>query len=515
MEKITVHKNDEATLVAEKIIDSQAKEITLAIPRFSKFVESAVNFRLIKREAEELGKKIIIESVDDDVNEHARVAGIECINPFFSHVGKQLADIAPPKQHQTKEEHQRVIQKHIEDSPEEHIPLQHKRRIRLRLPRQVSGMRVTALGIIFIVIVVGGVFLGVKVLPRATITINATTLDRSYADSITVDTALTSINLLELSIPGESFTQKKNLQLSFPTSGKKYIEQKAEGVITVYNAHSSEPQGLVKNTRFETPDGKVYRLVSALTVPGAEIIDGKVVPSSIDAKVIADKAGADYNSGPVQKFTIPGFSGSPKFKTFYGASTGSMSKGFVGETAYPHDADLAEAKKTLTETLERSMEDLMRAQIPREFKIIDGATKFTLSNIDINTALNESGQFAVFGEGEMTMTAFREDDLLSLFHERAEKEAEVDFDVREYSLTYGAGALASAGNLIVPVEYTGTLTRSVDPVAIKNLIAGKAESELRSLIFSLPGIQSAHISLWPFWVRDVSDNIENIDVRFQ
>ncbi len=53
--KITVGKSDEATVVAEKIIDTEANEIVLAIPRFSRLAESAANFKLLAREASALG----------------------------------------------------------------------------------------------------------------------------------------------------------------------------------------------------------------------------------------------------------------------------------------------------------------------------------------------------------------------------------------------------------------------------------------------------------------------------
>src|SRR3989344_6169261 len=91
--KVNVNKSDEATLIAEKIIDVHAKEIILSVPRFAKLAESGANFRLLKREAEALGKKIVIESVDDKALELAKASGLECVNPFFSEVKPKFSDI--------------------------------------------------------------------------------------------------------------------------------------------------------------------------------------------------------------------------------------------------------------------------------------------------------------------------------------------------------------------------------------------------------------------------------------
>jgi len=89
-------------LVVEKIIDSDAKEVVLNVPRFSKIAESLANFHLIKREAKLLEKKIIVESVDDKVIELAELAGIESLNPILSKSRKQFSDIISSRR--TKEE---------------------------------------------------------------------------------------------------------------------------------------------------------------------------------------------------------------------------------------------------------------------------------------------------------------------------------------------------------------------------------------------------------------------------
>ena len=81
--KINVNKSDEAALVAEKIIDIEASEIILNIPRFAKISEAAANFKLLKREAEALSKKILIESVDDKVIALCKELVPEAMYPFY------------------------------------------------------------------------------------------------------------------------------------------------------------------------------------------------------------------------------------------------------------------------------------------------------------------------------------------------------------------------------------------------------------------------------------------------
>ncbi len=73
-------------------------------------------------------------------------------------------------------------------------------------------------------------------------------------------------------------------------------------------------------TRFLALDGKIFRLTKGITVPGAKIVEGKIIPSSIEAAVIADQPGEAYNIGPVSRFSIPGLKGTPKYEAFYAES---------------------------------------------------------------------------------------------------------------------------------------------------------------------------------------------------
>ena len=75
--RITVGKNDEATVVAEQLIDADTDTIIFNIPRGAVFTQSLNNFKLLKREGSVLGKEIIIESEDPLCQEKAVKAGLE------------------------------------------------------------------------------------------------------------------------------------------------------------------------------------------------------------------------------------------------------------------------------------------------------------------------------------------------------------------------------------------------------------------------------------------------------
>lgn len=507
--KIYVNKNDEVTEVVEALIDADADEVILSIPKFSKLAESASHFHLLRREAEVLKKKIVVESVDEAVLSLCEAQRIECINPFFSKTPRRVTDIMPKATHTrdaAPEKRRAKIVKEVEEAPVSkaapplrgHAVLTHTRTAR----RFHFGKgRWWVSGVVAVLIL--GAVLG-TMFRKAQILVTRATASWKYENEVTVDKTLTSIDLATSRVPGQVFSEKKNVTLAFPATGKKVLQRAAKGTIIVYNAHSTQSQALVARTRFVTPEGKVFRLAQGITVPGATMKDGALVPSSIEAAVTADQTGPSYNIGPVSRFTIPGFQGTPKFETFYAESKIAMTGGANGETAYPTEEDIKKAKEMSATTLENALQTLVTASTPSDLKLLEAAKVMRLVRQDVHPEVNDEGQFTVYVEGELSTVAFKEADVKTLLQEKMRAEVGSDFEVKSDTLTYREETATRKGDILtLPVSYESIVVRHVDVDALKEHIVGKKEADLKRLLFATPGLASAKVSLWPFWVRKV------------
>ncbi len=85
----------------------------------------------------------------------------------------------------------------------------------------------------------------------------------------------------------------------------KTVEEKAAGILEIYNDYSSKPQRIIRNTRFESPDGKIYRSRKPFTIPGKT----SAGPGVTEIKVYAENPGEDYNQKLATKFTLPALTG--------------------------------------------------------------------------------------------------------------------------------------------------------------------------------------------------------------
>lgn len=189
-----------------------------------------------------------------------------------------------------------------------------------------------------------------------------------------------------------------------PTSQIKNIQKKASGEIIIYNGFSSEPQVFIANTRFESTDGKIYRIDKKITIPGAKILAGKIEPSSIEAVVFADKAGEEYNIGLTQ-FTVPGLKDTPKYRGFYAKSKTEMKGGFSGTAKIAAKEDFDALKEKILSRLEKTFEEKIGKNIPPSFLKSLSAKKLAIVKETFEPQIGEPGEFAQL-EIESELTAF-------------------------------------------------------------------------------------------------------------
>lgn len=207
-----------------------------------------------------------------------------------------------------------------------------------------------------------------------------------HQETITVDTVLKTSKTMPADLSFETMQLEIVEQKTAKATGIKKVENKASGQIIIYNNYSAEPQPLMASTRFETPDGKIYRLAQKIVVPGK--------PGSIEATVYADLPGETYNIG-LTDFTIPGFKGGPRYEKFYGRSKTLMTGGAKGEVPVVSEQDFNTLKQALENSLKDQLVKKALLQIPKNFVLYENAMKITFVKNNIpstaDVVLEETG----------------------------------------------------------------------------------------------------------------------------
>jgi hypothetical protein len=382
-------------------------------------------------------------------------------------------------------------------------------------PKRGKKIKYALIAGALIVVVVGGVFITNTFFGKATVSISFAPITWEFSETVTAKKTASNIDVQGNILPGEYLNQEKNVTPFYPASGRSNVSQKATTQVTIYNAYSSQSQPLVATTRFETPDGRIYRIDKSVTVPGAEIRDGKIIPSSIIADATADKPGEEYNTGPVEKLTIPGFSGSPKFEGFYGELKNGAEGGFIGERATPTDEDVESAEQKTRELLAASLETSFAAGRPDDFTIIEGTSDVNVTRLSVNKNTDDSGNFSVFGEARFQAVAFRENDVRTLLLQHAH-DAHPGTVFREIQVSYeNARVDFESGEITMIVKATAALVPDFDPESFKGEITSLRIDAARSHILDLPQLGEAKISLWPIWLGSIPEDPEKVKITVQ
>jgi len=350
------------------------------------------------------------------------------------------------------------------------------------------------------------------ILPRAKLTIFPKKQDVAYNLSIVADKNITKIDYSLRKIPAQLIKIEKRETKEFAATGESAGSQKAHGTIIIYNNYSTAPQSLVATTRFVSKDsGKLFRLSKGITVPGAKMDGDKLVPSSISAEVVADQAGADYNIAP-SEFTIPGFSGTPKYAGFYGKSQAAMTGGSAGKSKIVSAQDIENATKTMNDLLKDSQAQELKNQIPANLKLLDGALAEGEPEITFSVGVGTAAEnFIASIKAQITALVFDPkyvNDLAvksnsSLVSGKIENS---DIEYINWKVNFDKGQISM--DLKISQQGTG----KIDIVNLKKLLAGKGEVEIRKTLSQIAEVQSAKINFWPFWVKTIPTQTDKIEI---
>jgi hypothetical protein len=368
---------------------------------------------------------------------------------------------------------------------------------------------------------IGAIFLAVAayvyyILPKAEVIITLKKEPVSLNLSVKADKNITKTDNLLNRIPAQLIIIEAAKNGDFPSSGERYLNEKARGVITVYNAYGPSPQGLVQNTRFVSAEtGKLFRTTKSVVIPGAKIDGGKIIASSIDIEVIADQPGPDYNIGP-SNFTIPGFQGGPKYSGFYGKSNSSMRGGAIGKTKVVLQEDLDRAQTEVIGALKRELDQNLKNQIPNNFKLLDGAVKEGAPEISFSRQAGEAADnFTINAKSQNTAIVFNEQYINELADQKIFSSSGQNAVVIPGSrkITYNSWQTDfNKGGIDLNINISQDITRKIDTESLRQDLAGKNETEIRRILSQRQEIQDAKVTFWPFWVRSMPLRSDKIKV---
>lgn len=361
--------------------------------------------------------------------------------------------------------------------------------------------------------------------PKATVAIATKVKTKSVESEVKGDVNYSEIDYDNKVIPAKLISDEEDISRDFDVSGSKSgSAQKAHGTLTIYNEFSSSSQPLVATTRFLTEDGKLFRLIKGIVVPGTAKNGDQIKPGQIDAEVAADQAGEEYNIGPAS-FTIPGFkdSDSERYAKIYAKSSGSVTGGGSGTSnngvKVLSDGDIVSAKSKISSELGDIVKSKLKDAAGDGIIVLPEAFSLEGAAYKLSNSVGETiDKFTLSSHMKGSALVFREADLKDVINRIMAKsgtgEAKANLDSSSITLDYGKPNLDfKVGTIMIKVNGASKTNSGIDTENLKKEILGKNNSDLENILGGYPDIEKAEVTYWPPFISSrIPKSASRVDI---
>lgn len=523
--KIFIEPDDEITDVVDKIEETDKDIVVLTIPKSATILQSIVNFKLIKKKADENDKRLVVVSGSDRGRNLAEQVGISVYSKAKAdeivkeEKKKQLSDdnqqrfpldMREKSSQKKKEKSLATDLSEKSDKVEKEKPAKGEKK---KLPGWVKKLIWASFGVILI----AGLAAAYYYLPKANVSLKIETDKEEGKVELSLKE---SSKLKESEVYGEMLDVESQMKDEFDATGRKQVGGKASGQITIYNYWSSEDQPLVATTRFvHNSTGKLFRTTSRVTVPGTQIVEGEQVPGTATVTIQANEPGSDFNVSSGQ-FTIPGLS-SAKQEKIYGQSDSQMTGGYEKEILVVSQEDYNKAKKSLVDKLDEELTSKLQDKIDSDNqKLLSKKSSQIITESASPKVGQEAGSFELTLKKKLTTFAYNQTNLINqvkeLFKEKISYEGQViienpndQLEIKEIKINRED----KRADLTAQVEVK--LTPQIDQEILRDSIVGRGEAEAEKYLIGYSQIKDAQLDLWPFWVKSVPEKEGRINFKLQ
>lgn len=319
----------------------------------------------------------------------------------------------------------------------------------------------------------------------------------------------------------EVMTLEKKISKQLEATETKNVQIKASGKITVYNNLNSASQKFIKNTRFESEDGLIYKIPESIVVPGKTTVAGKQVPGSVETVIFADEPGDKYNLKISEQktgdFKIAGLKGDKNYNYFYGRIKSDIIGGVSGAV-----------KKVAVKTYEDALSEL-RAGLKSELIKQAYSEKPETSVLFENVYFMEFASLPDKALGNNKIEIAESATFYEIIFDKAKLSSYLagkkipNFDGAPVDLTLGDNLKANIVNdsknkawesdtLNLNLKGDADVVWTYDKTVLQKSLAGYSKNNLNKFKSSHPEFSDVSFIVRPFWRSSFPVNSEKIKI---
>ncbi len=511
---IYIDVDDEITSIIDKVKDSQAKIVALVLPKRATVLQSIVNMKLLKRTADDEGKRAVLVTSETGLLPIAGAVGVYVAKSLQSQpelpenpaMAKEedSVDLAEENVDKNKSVGELASKKEDtveleDDEPETPAKAPKAKGAKSpKIPNFEKFRLKLFLGAGALLVIFGIWYAAAFLVGKANVTIKTNTEPVNASLTFTADTTATAVDAAQMIVPAEQVESQKEDTQKVDTTGQKDIGEKATGTITVKNCASSTPPTLSSGSKFTSSSGKIFVTTAAFT-PEPATVNGGIVCGTSTVSVTAADNGEGYN---IAATTYTNATLSDGYTLTGGDMTGGSSE--VVKVVTQQDVDNAKAKlntssDTISEELATQLNNSGMFAIVDSFKANDAKTT-------ISPKVGEQGDsVTVTYSATFTMVGVNREDMKAVLEESIKNQIDTEKqDIQDDGLdqaTFNVKKRASDGSLTSALSSSLGVGPHIDQDKIKADIAGKKKGDTTNIIKALPSVNDVTVDYSPFWVN--------------
>ena len=533
-ETVYVDVDDEITGIIDKVDNAKEKVVALVLPKRSTSLQSIVNMRLLKRSADNSGKSVVLITAEAALLPLAGAAGLHVASslhgapeippsprpgspaPKAGDIPVEEGDIGDIDESKAKLDYNKPIGELAgvdaeneaeeinlgdEDKKEEKPTKAAKtpKTGKLKVPNFDRFRIMLGLGVLGLILLIVFIVLAVAVLPKATITIQTTSLPVSANLTLNAADTVKTLDEAANNIPAVLKSSDQTSTESVQATGQQNNGQKAAGSVTMSAGACSGtvPSDVSAGTGIST-SGLTF--ITQQTASFSPVISGghcSFQSSAVD--IIAQIAGTKYNLASGVSFTVSGRSDV--------SATGSASGGTDSIITVVSQADLNSAQNKVSATdgttFSKNFQDGLTKQ---NLYLLTTTFKAGTPIVTSSPALGQpASTVTVTIKTTYTILTLQKADLQKVITDALIKQVKKDGQklnstdvVKDATITVQSQGSPTTATLSV-AENT-TAVPILDIANIKKQAAGQKSGDIHSALNNLPGVKNVNVKLSPFWV---------------
>lgn len=548
---VYINLEDDVSKIVTRIKHQTAKQLVLVCPKRCFLFNDSINLRLLKKQADILGKEIFILTMDEKGQLYAKEAGFELKFLPKSHAATSFSDIKvskkiiPPAElkpvevkepgvlEETVEEIKHIAKKIIPEKNDFFAlvanPEKSKNHKTSHVPKVMvsdsifplaefadnkdgnsgKGRWVRILTGFVVITLITALVLVFVVLPKATVVAVPKSEPVTRDMEISFSSAAKDIDVARLVLPAQPVTETLNLSGKFQSQGKRQMGNKASGSVKIYN-FTRQPINLKSSTTVLMVGSKTYTLNEDLSgVKPTAYSNAKtkeVDQNSLGAavEILATAGGEDFNlpAGTRMEISNQVFGSKPQF--LYAKTETEISGGTTRYLSLISQDDVDKAKDNL---LTQAIDEVAKKIAANHLVMPDKAYTIEVLQFTTDNAVGtETPGFSASLQVKISGLAYSVDDLNSLINQRIAQTISGNKNLRPKSDTSTVVKLKTIdfnNQLgVISVHYEGQALFNIDLKNVSAELVGKSLNDVNEILRSKAEIERVDITLAPVWQKN-------------